>query len=224
MITVPRLGAFRPAAHSRNGLSLLLRLGLVGALLLTALSLAPLARAEHANWLNEPLNNWNGSGQSVPRATPPAIEGGFDLDDSDVSRCERLSAASAAEQAVTAAGWALFAPSQTGTGKAGSSVEVVWGTAGYDGMCRSWGFNGFVFVNGWFAGTISPVEMYARIDGVVQDVDIQGATLWATFTRYADSDPLCCPSLEPISVEYRTYWGDEGPFLWPVDKLTGRHT
>lgn len=201
---------------------LLLRFGFIAVFLVSALSLAPLASADHGSWLDEPLENWNWAGMAIPVPTGPDIEGGFPLDASEVARCDVDPAATAEEAAVMAAGWAIFAPTHTGTGKAGRDIDVVWGTSGFDGMCRPWGFNGFVFVNGWFAGTISPVEMYSRIDGVVQDVDIEGATLTATFTQYAPTDPLCCPSEPAILVDYRIFWDDAGPVLMPVDKVIHR--
>jgi len=72
-------------------------------------------------------------------------------------------------------------------------------------MCRPLGFNGFVFIDGHFAGTLSPVNMNSRSDGVLQTIPTLqlGSPLHATYLRYSDRDPLCCPSLPPVQVTYR---------------------
>jgi hypothetical protein len=96
---------------------------------------------------------------------------------------------------VAQAGWRLeaFWPTQ----RAGN-VALVMALSGYDGMCRPWGFNGFVFVGGRFAGTISPVNMDSREDGVLTGANVPtpagDGSLEASFARYAPTDPLCCPS------------------------------
>jgi hypothetical protein len=72
----------------------------------------------------------------------------------------------------------------------------MFATASADGMCRPNGFQAFVFVNGVFAGTLSPLPMNARTDGSIAslNVSIFSATqLSADFARYSDQDPLCCP-------------------------------
>lgn len=50
-----------PAFESRRRMApggLLLRLGFIAVFLVSASSLAPLASADHGNWLDEPLENW----------------------------------------------------------------------------------------------------------------------------------------------------------------------
>src|SRR6266542_5375897 len=85
------------------------------------------------------------------------------------------------------------------------SVTLVMATAFYDGMCRPWQFNAFVFVEGRLAGTVSPVPMDSRTDGVLsgQPAVLHGGRLEAAFTRYAPSDPLCCPSRGTTRVSYQ---------------------
>lgn len=133
---------------------LLRRFGFITVFSISALSPAPLASADHGSRPDEPLENWNWAGPAIPVATGPDIEGGFPLDAAEATRCDVDSAATAEQATVTTAGWAIFASTHTGTGTAGRAIDVVWGTSGFDGMCRPWGFNGFVFVNGWFADTI----------------------------------------------------------------------
>jgi hypothetical protein len=82
-------------------------------------------------------------------------------------------------------------------------------------MCRPLGYNEFVFVDGQFAGTISPDLMDSRTDGVgdvrffaVKDM------LAAEFQRYSATDPLCCPS-GSATVFYQVTRTPAGPVLVP---------
>jgi hypothetical protein len=78
---------------------------------------------------------------------------------------------------------------------AGWHVVVMLGTAGYDGMCRPWQYQGFVFVRGPFAGTLSPELMNSRMDGALSEVALENdRRLTVQYLRYAAQDPLCCPS------------------------------
>jgi hypothetical protein len=96
-------------------------------------------------------------------------------------------------------------------------VEIVGGLAGVDGMCRPVDFNVFVFVAGRFAGTLSPGDMSSRNDGSIAggirlaDDD----TIAADFARYAESDPLCCPSGR-VTVRYRIDRKATPPVVVPV--------
>jgi hypothetical protein len=100
--------------------------------------------------------------------------------------------------AVSNAGWMLFGPYQSGWG-----VRIVGGMAGVDGMCRPMDYQFFVFVDGRFAGTTSPVAMASRSDGAGGPpmLSTGGTQLTSTFARYTPNDPLCCPS----SSTYVTY-------------------
>ena len=72
----------------------------------------------------------------------------------------------------------------------------MFATASADGMCRPNGFQAFVFVNGVFAGTLSPVLMNARTDGSIASLNVSifnAGEISADFARYSDQDPLCCP-------------------------------
>jgi LppP/LprE lipoprotein len=103
------------------------------------------------------------------------------------------------DQAVRAAGWFLFADSD----QPFADTTIVKGSTAVDGMCRPWGYQFFVFVNGTFAGTLSPVPMNARTDGALVRVEGEGEQqLAAHYSRYAPTDPLCCPS-RTSTVTYR---------------------
>ena len=97
-------------------------------------------------------------------------------------------------------GWSLVGPYQRY-----GRTSVFIATAGADGMCRPDGYQGFAFVDGAFAGTISPVPMNARSDGGVSGlgIDLYDETEFGvTFTRYSSGDALCCPHAS-TSVSYK---------------------
>jgi hypothetical protein len=165
--------------------------------------LPSIAQAD-GSWLDQPLSNWNQAGMAIPQA-PPMPAG-------TNPRCitQRRPIETDADQAVDDAGWTIF-----GGYQAGWNTFVVRGLAGYDGMCRPLTYNEFVFVDGQFAGTISPDPMNSRSDGA-GDVRFFASpdSLSAEFQRYAASDPLCCPS-STASVFYAITRGDAGPLLVP---------
>ena len=112
----------------------------------------------------------------------------------------------AVEGAVTTAGWSLFSQPRIK-----GDMTVLLAEASVDGMCRPWDYQAFVFAKGAFAGTLSPVLMDSRTDGALSDVRVLSPTsVEATFLRYADADPLCCPS-RLSTVRYRVDRRPEGP-------------
>jgi hypothetical protein len=161
------------------------------ALVLLALGGRP-ARADGA-WLDQqPLANWNTAVASIPQAPPRDA----------INPCPPQGRAPQTDEdrQVAAVGWTLFGAFQGGYG-----LMVVQGATTFDGMCRPLGFQTFVFFLEQFIGTLSPVPMDARTDGV-QGAVFLGAplndgpgpegmpSLTASFARYAASDPACCPS------------------------------
>ena len=72
------------------------------------------------------------------------------------SRCreEVRQPASAAERAVVRKGWKLYGPVQS----YGTTI-VFTALAGFDGMCRPLGYQAFLYSEGRYAGTLSPVPM-----------------------------------------------------------------
>ena len=161
--------------------------------------------AQDETWLDGDLASWNTPGMAIPVAT--TIDGNPD------PRCaERERPAEIEEDnALIAEGWRLFLPYQRGWG-----VTLVSGLAGYDGMCRPLGYQSFVFVDGVFAGTISPEPMDSRTTGATTDVNLWFADrLSAQYLRYAADDPLCCAS-GTDSVDYTIEETQDGPVLNPV--------
>jgi hypothetical protein len=187
-----------------------MRVCLLLALLLGAgLRPAAPATAAEQSWLDTPLTNWNAAGRPLP--TAPRPDGG--RRDPQCASRER-EPATAEDQQVVAAGWGLYNTYQAGWG-----VTIVSGTSGYDGMCRPMGYQVFVFMRGQYAGTIAPLPMASRADGALSDVRYFGGDeLTATFVRYADDDPLCCPSRPSVFAMYRLVSTPNGPSLEPVAK------
>ncbi len=115
------------------------------------------------------------------------------------------------DDALIAEGWRLLLPYQRGWG-----FTLISGLAGYDGMCRPLGYQSFVFVDGVFAGTVSPEPMDSRTTGAATDVRLWYANqVSANALRYAPDDPLCCAS-GTDSVDFTIEDTPDGPVLNPA--------
>jgi hypothetical protein len=158
-------------------------------------------------WLeSSPPENWNVPGALIPQAPAPTT----DVVDPRCGAQER-SPESPEEDEVASAGWRIFNAARVGWG-----LRLVDGLVGYDGMCRPLQFQGFLFADGQFAGTISPTPMDSRTDGVGRITDVRGpGVLTSQFVRYASSDPLCCPS-SVFWVEFQVDRSDGAAVLIPV--------
>jgi len=140
------------------------------------------------SWLDSPLVNWNGQGRDLPQLPKAVRESESPLD----SRCREQvrQPAVAAERAVVKLGWTLYGPAQIF-----ASARVFTAMASVDGMCRPLGYQAFVYADGRYAGTLSPVPMNSRTDSALTTIRLVSATrIIGEFVRYRDSDPLCCPS------------------------------
>jgi len=167
---------------------------------------ARLASGGSGGWLDAALPDWNGTGNPLPRA--PAPKGDPPTD----PRCASAlrPPVTAAERAVAAAGWSLI-----GQVRAAGATTVLLAEASVDGMCRPWDYQGFVFVKGRFAGTLSPALMDARTDGALSVARLLSPTeVEVVFVRYVDADPLCCPS-RLSTVRYRIERRRQGPTVVP---------
>ncbi len=168
------------------------------------------AQQQRANdsWLDRPLVNWNrraGSFLRLPR--PPTTDGEAAI----TPRCRQQlrRPASAAERTLARRGWSLYGIVQTR-----GTTKVILAMAGVDGMCRPLSFQAFVYSEGRYAGTLSPVAMDSRADGALSNVNLTSPTrITAEFVRYTESDPLCCPSR--ISTVVYDLRADEVPMLTP---------
>jgi hypothetical protein len=178
---------------------------LVGLVTLLSFALSLPASAQDGSWLDGDLASWNKAGMDIPAA--PDVDGNTDPLCAEKER----PAETDADQALVAKGWKLFAAYQSGWG-----VTVVSALAGYDGMCRPWGYNSFVCVGDTFAGTISPEPMFSRTDGASSDVTLWYKTdITAEYVRYTDTDPACCPS-NTSQVVFTIEDTADGPVLNPT--------
>ena len=167
--------------------------------------------ARGGDWLDRPPAAWNQPGASLPRA-PEGREDGENRES-----CEAVIRlpTSDVDRALTDAGWFLF-----GSVQGWGDAVVLMANAAWDGMCRPWRYQFFVFVGGRFAGTLSPVLMDARTDGAGQRVALASESeLTADFLRYGESDPLCCPT-RITEARFQIVRGGEGPVVVPVGAAT----
>ncbi len=159
-----------------------------GSLVLASMLLAPTAWAQSqpsGTWLDG-TTNWNTAGASIPQA--PKQEG------SNLSDCQRTvrPAALPEDKQVEAAGWTL-----TWAAQVYGATTIVTGMANADGMCRPLDYQVFVFTNGKFSGTLSPIPMDSRTDGSLFDLNLyRDGFIDASFNRYTSDDALCCASGE----------------------------
>ena len=170
----------------------------------------PLAESQTAvrSWLDAPKPaSWNKANAPIPAA--PKVEGPIDARCRAAARPAQLDE----DRRVLERGWDLVGPYQGGW-----ATLVIRATAGYDGMCRPLRFQDFVFVRGSFAGTLSPQPMVSRTDGAIARVYLQSGTqLTAEYSRYAATDPFCCPS-RATSVVFEIAGG--APAVRPVSAST----
>ena len=166
-----------------------------GSLLLAQLpSLKEYKKNEPLTWLDAPVTKqWNRPGRVVPRAPR-----GAGLDPHCKADYKSVGASVGNdERSVAKAGWILTVPRI-----AHNDIAVVQGQASNDGMCRPLEYQEFVFVDGKFAGTLSPVLMHSRMDGAAGNIRVPGdGRIVADFLRYGERDPLCCASRTTM-VEY----------------------
>jgi len=178
-------------------------LGLVWLAAAPASSQEPKPEKPRSSWLEAKLANWNVMGAPVPRAPKPEGE------PATVLRCQEQvrPPASLEDRAVAAAGWSLV-----GSLQVWGQNAVLTGFSGVDAMCRPLGYQVFVFADGRFAGTLSPVPMDSRSDGAAQTPELFGSSVRVAYSRYAPSDPLCCPS-RVDTLGFRINRGSKGPVL-----------
>lgn len=160
---------------------------LASLLLLCPICILPAsAEAEPSgSWLDE-NKNWNQAGAAIPQA--PTQEG------SNLVNCQHTVrfAALPEDRIVEEAGWTL-----TNAAQIYGSTTIVTGLANADGMCRPLDYQVFVFTNGQFSGTLSPIPMDSRTDGSLFRLNLyREGLIDASFNRYTPDDALCCASGE----------------------------
>lgn len=157
-------------------------------------------------WLDQdPPMQWNQPGMALP--TGEAL----DSETFPGQWCSTTARApeTAEDHAMADAGWFLM-----GGYAAGWGIRVVGGNGAYDGMCRPVGYQYFVFVDGVFAGTLSPQIMNSRFDGAGWSPSVEAPDrVAAEFDRYGPGDPLCCPSGRSVA-HFRIKRSDAGVVAW----------
>jgi hypothetical protein len=158
------------------------------------LALAPEIVLGQATWLDSPISQWNTPGVQVPMAPPTT-------NPDPRCRTSERAATLPEETQLTARGWRLesFWPTTSS-----ADIVLIRALAEYDGMCRPFEYNVFGFKGGTYAGTLSPVNMNSRTDGALfaGPIFLPGNLFTADYIRYANSDPLCCPSGGTTRVTY----------------------
>ncbi|ELS05509.1 hypothetical protein Xen7305DRAFT_00052550 [Xenococcus sp. PCC 7305] len=155
------------------------------------------------DWLNRDVN-WNTAKVSIPQAPPQ--------NGSNLPNCQHTvrNPVLPEDKLVGAAGWTL-----TGAAQIYGTTTIVMGMANADGMCRPLDYQVFVFANGDFAGTLSPIPMDSRTDGSLFDFNLyRDGFINASFNRYSPDDALCCASGES-RVFYEVSTQDGMPLLIP---------
>jgi heat shock protein HslJ len=165
------------------------------------------AQQPQQSWLDRPLKSWNrvdSNFPKLPRPTPDSAQ-------TDKRCLEQVRPpTSPAENALVRQGWKLY-----GAVQSYGFTQVITATSSFDGMCRPIQYHAFVYWEGRYAGTLSPVAMDSRTDGALSDIRLTSPTSLSTeFYRYRDSDPLCCPS--GVSTVLFDLKRDDTPDLSPI--------
>ena len=185
------------------------------ALLLISLRTSPLNSQPTPTWLDRPLTNWNTAGMPVP-ITPA----GSETPESILKRCQlKPPRETMAERAIESASWMPFWHVDQQLIR--DDIEVLGGMRAADEACLPATYHLFVFVEGRFAGTLSPAPMSSRRDGSAGAVRLSPPLISAEFARYAENDPPCCPSSR-VTVRYRVDRLPAGPVVVPIEVRTTR--
>jgi heat shock protein HslJ len=170
-------------ASETQNLFLTVVLGLA-TLLPTSSAIAQSTRPSNS-WLDRPPTNWNKQSSGFPSLPNPVPATNLDRCRESVREPDSL-----AEKALVRRGWKLFGASQNY-----GITQLVMAASGFDGMCRPVGYQAFVYVEGRYAGTLSPVLMDSRTDGALIEARLlDPKRISAEFARYSADDPLCCPT------------------------------
>ena len=202
--------------HVRSMFILLLNTAVLPAIIFIA-SAAPHAPAQQArangSWLDRPLASWNRTARGLPVPPRPAARR-RDATDDRRCRAQVRPPVDAAERALVRRGWRLYGATQSY-----GRTRIITALSGFDGMCRPAGYQAFVYWEGRYAGTLSPVLMDSRADGSLIDIALASETdAVAEFARYTNEDALCCPSRQ--STVIYTLKRDDVPDFVPTNVET----
>ena len=176
-----------------------------------------IAQTDAGSWLDQPLSGWNTRATAVPVSPKERDETREAL----VARCDlHLANETEVERILARSGWIPFRYFDRQLRE--HDIEIVGGLTGSDGMCRPTAFNVFVFIGGRYAGTLSPILMNSRTDGVSGAIRILDADAIAVeYARYEESDALCCPASR-VTVTFRVDRSGAGASVIPTEIRTTR--
>src|SRR5262245_38790435 len=134
-----------------------LRLNLTGASAVVQIAVS------EESWLDRSPVNWNQKMSPLPRPVSPGNITELQ------SRCRDLirQPESPAENALVRAGWMLY-----GAVQSYEYTKVVFAMSDADGMCRPLGYQAFVYWDGRYGGTLSPIAMNSRSDGALAKISL----------------------------------------------------
>ena len=185
-----------------------------------AAAIALVAASGPQSWLDaKTLVPWN----TVRQMQLPARPGAPDAELARGGRCASTvrPPTSTEDHALVTRGWSLAGPYQRY-----GETSIVVAMAGADGMCRPMGYQAFVFVDGWYAGTLSPRPMDARTDGALAALSIplyDASNFTVDYVRYAPADALCCPhGTTTVSFKVKSLGGR--PHVVPVAAGTQKNS
>lgn len=184
-----------------KSLGLITKLWIVSSLLMPSTALAQ--TSQDGSWLDKEIN-WNIAGAEIPTAP--------EQDGNNLTNCEHTfrKAALLEDARVEAAGWILTGPAQIY-----GETTIITGMANADGMCRPFQYQVFVFNDGEFSGTLSPIVMDSRTDGSLVNFNLyRDGAIDATFNRYQPGDAQCCASRES-RIFYEVDTTEKHPVLVP---------
>jgi hypothetical protein len=161
------------------------------------------ARAD-GSWLDGDRASWNYAGMAIPAA--PAAVPPIDYCADSIRPPETPE-----DRQLAAAGWRLDAGYESGWG-----IRVIQAAQSYAAAnCLPYGYQDFIFVDGVFAGTVSPTLMAWTADAGATDIHIWRADQVAvTYARFEPNDPLCCPTGK-TSVNFDIQRTADGPVAIP---------
>ncbi|HEX3246345.1 MAG TPA: hypothetical protein VHX16_13135 [Chloroflexota bacterium] len=170
-----------------------------------AVALMPATALAGGGWIDAGATGWNGPGAGVP-GSPGANPG-------DLERCAAIlrGPETGEDQAVQDNGWALYGAPTDGFG-----IRVVSAMLGADGNCRPLGFQDFIFVDGAYAGSISPELMDSGGDGARAEISVpsgdlvaarfdrwDGSSVWVNYYIDRSAGPVlvAIPNAPPMAAE-----------------------
>ncbi|GFE71961.1 META domain-containing protein [Chroococcus sp. FPU101] len=172
----------------------------------------PTSSSSSKMWLDhQNITNWNQPKNPIPQAPKAEIDANL------IKQCQEgfRRPTTPEDNSLSRNGWMLFGPIQSYAG-----TTLITATSNVDGMCRPLQYQAFIFVDGQFAGTLSPQLMDSRTDGSTGPMFLTGESNFSVeFNRYLEKDALCCPS-GVSRVSYQIQRQNNAPIVVPIEVAT----